>query len=159
MSLNERLSFEQMLAKWGHWCVLRRFERDISKSASYDAYFEESSRAAIQELTDGRPYSDHLLKMIKRVVVPGFEKRSKLGSVAVPGHFFYIQSKAKPTRQDWVLEIAQTEDTDLKQANPVVPYQIVRYYNLMDVDEMRMELGRIAYFRCRVEESQVGGHG
>lgn len=155
ITLNERRSFEDMIVQWGHWCVLRRFERGIVRSARYDAYYEESSRAAIQELTSGRAYSDHLMRMVKRTVVPGFEKRAKIGSVATPGLFFYLHASSKPTRQDWIMEVAQQEVRG--EAKPIIPYRITRFYNIMDTDEYRMERGRIAYFRCRVEESNIGG--
>jgi hypothetical protein len=153
--LNERKSFETMVKAWGHWCVLRQFLRGEPRSAWYDSLYEEASRNAIQELTAGRPFVDHLARMIKRDVVPGFEKAGQVGVVATPGLFFYVQASVKPTPQDWILELSQREVRG--EAQPLTPYKISRFYKVMDIAELRMEKGRLAYFRVRVEESQVGG--
>jgi hypothetical protein len=153
--MNERLSFERMITQWGHWCALRKFLRDERRSASYSHFYEESDRRALQELTAGRSFVDHLGKMVKRTVVPGFEKAAELGTVATPGLFFYLHASLKPTPEDWILELAQKEVRGVAQ--PIKPYDVMHMYNIMDVDEMRMEGGRLAYFRCRVEETNIGG--
>lgn len=155
MTINERLSFDRMLVRWGHWCALRRFLRGERRSQAFDAFYQESSRRALQELTAGRPYSDHVARMVKRTVVPGFEKRVELGKVATPGLFFYLPASLKPSAEDWVLELAQEEI--FGETRPVRPFRVTAIYRIMDIDELRMESGRLAYFRCRVEESNIGG--
>ena len=154
--LNERKSFEGMLKEWGAWNALRKMAQGERKSADYDRLYEEASREAVQELTAGKVYSDHIVRMVRREVVPGFDRRVDLGESATPGLFFYLQASTEPTRQDWILELAQKET--LRQGNqPIVPYRVTHVYRIMSVYPLRMTKGRIGFYRLRVEESEFGG--
>lgn len=155
-TLNERKSFETMLKSWGAWNALRRMIQGERRSADYDSLYEEASREAVQELTAGKVYSDHIVRMCRREVVPGFDHRVALGETATPGLFFYLQASTEPTRQDWILELAQKET--LRRGNqPIVPYRVTHVYRIMSIYPLKMTKSRIGYFRLRVEESEFGG--
>ncbi len=153
-TIDMRREFENFQVDNGHFVVLRRLERTIGRIRSYDELYDEAHREALRRLTGGRVYTDHLLLARKRTVVPGFDQQHQAGVITTPGLFFYLSYISKPTKEDWVLEIALGDD-----GKPLRPFQITHYYNIMDADEDRDSNGKLSYFRLRVEERSVGGHG
>lgn len=148
-----RVEFEQLKRRYGHFIVLRRLERGIPRIDPYDELYDAAHHEELRELAQGRVYTDHLVLARKRTVVPGFEQQHQAGVIATPGIFFYLSYITKPTKEDWIIEIALADD-----GTPLKPFRIVHYYNVMDVDEDRDLGGEMSYFRLRVEERSIGGH-
>jgi len=151
--LDMRVEFEKLRSRYGHFVVLRRLERDVPRVDTYDELYDTAHREALRHFAQGRVYTDHLLLARKRTVVPGFDQQHPAGLLQTPGLFFYLSYIAKPTKEDMIVEIALADSGE-----PVKPFQITHYYDIMDVDEDRDIAGKMSYFRLRVEEKTSGGH-
>jgi hypothetical protein len=150
--ISMRKELNDIVTKYGHFCVLRQFLRGEPRLDSYDEVYDEADREALRRLSSGRAYVDHLVIARKRTVVPGFESTAPIGTMSSPGIFFYVQAEIIPNKEDFMLEIALGRD-----AEPVRPYHVTHFYNIMDTDDLRDRGGELSFFRVRVEERSLGG--
>lgn len=157
--MDMRVEFEEFIAHAGHFLVFRKLERGIQRLPTYDELYDEAHREALRRISQGRVYTDHLILGRKRTVVPGFDNQAPVGNITVSGLFFYVQAVVRPTEEDMIIEIALDDS-----GQPIKPFQIVHFYTIMDVDELRDDStargkgGKMSYFRLRVEERTLGGN-
>lgn len=148
-----RREFEQILREFGHFVVLRNFLREKPRLDSFDELYEEADKDALQRLSAGRVYVDHITLARRRTVVPAFESTAPVGSVETRGDFFYLPTIMMPNKEDWIIEIALDDS-----ASPITPYKITNFFNIMSVEPERDTNGAIAYWRVRVEMRSISGH-
>jgi hypothetical protein len=70
----------------------------------------------------------------------------------------YLRCSAKPDRGDFFAEIAQDEESLLRnfRIQPNLPLTITRMYDLQDVLDMREAGGRVEFFTVLAELADLG---
>lgn len=155
MTINLREEFEDIMDDHGHWGVIRR-RVSIRKTENFDPSTHESDSP--QDLASGEAFYDEFVRMRKMTFFSAPEDPTPYGRASVPMIIFWVQHPVKPSRGDFLLEIAQDGDSANceGQIQPVTPYEIVRKYDIVDVDDMREAGGRIEYWRVVCEEADLG---
>ncbi len=150
-----RAEFNALLEARGHWGVLRR-RIDERKAAGFN---EQTHEAADRDnLSSGEAYVDIFVRLRKRTLFSTGEQPTPLGVQGTPLIIFYLQSTVKPTRGDWLMEIAQDESTVRCGVGiqPSKPFNVTRKYDIQDVDDMRDQSGRVEFFTVYTEVADLG---
>ena len=155
MPIDLRKEFQKMMDDHAHWGVIRR-RVSIRKTENFDPSTHESDNP--EDLGAGEAYYDEFVRMRKMTFFTVPEDPTPLGRSSVPLVVFWVQHQVKPNRGDFLLEIAQDGDTANcdGQIQPVAPFEIVRKYDIMDVDDMRDRGGRVEFWRVVCEEADLG---
>lgn len=143
-----RQDFASLLDKYGHWVILRKAMLD-KRCRCWDSSTNEPDESCTRCNGSGYPFVDHLVLARKTKLTDSPETTSDIGKLAAPRWHFYLMRNTNPIAVDWILEIA----LDPATKEPIRPITIEKYYDIQDIEVMRVEAGEIIYYDCQVEES------
>ena len=66
-----------------------------------------------------------------------------------PDYMFFFEHSAKPTQQDFVLEIELNETT----REPTIPFKVVNVFDISDIRELRSDGGRVEFYSVTAERA------
>lgn len=154
-----RREFEQIMAQQGHWAVLRRRQRPFTTGRNPTTHEGDS----LGTLGDGSPYVDEFIRVRKMTIVSTGEVPNSPtpGRASSPIQVFWCKHHIRPNRGDWLIELAQDPASLYRRFDiqPLTPYEIIRKYDIQDVDDMREAGGRIEFWKLVVEDADLGDEG
>lgn len=145
---NLRTGFAEVMQDYGHWVLLRKALL-TQKCSCIDPATDEPRDNCNRCNGAGHPFVDHIIKARRTKLVNSVEMSTDVGFAAASTWHFYMMYNTKPSKEDWVLEIAIDATTN----EPIIPYDIKRFYDIQDIEVMRGEGGEVVYYDCHCEES------
>lgn len=147
-----RQEFSDIMEKHGYWAVLRRRVNPPVTAAKKGSIGESDDPA---DTGDGYAYVDEWIRVRKMTLFADRENPGATGRTSAPLLVFWCRHRVKPSRGDFLLEVAQSEASldRSSQIQPVRPYVIVQKYDIQDVDDLREDGGRTEFFKLIVEQT------
>lgn len=157
MDINLRDEFAKIMLDHGHWMLLRHRVED-RYCYCYNQVTGEGSLQCPKCMGTGFAFIDSWVqgRKMTRFEIP--EMHTSSGRMAAPLIRFWVKHTVRPDRGDFLCEVALDSDSHQYSGTmePNRPVQIVRIYDIQDVDDMREMGGRVEYFRLLVEEADLG---
>lgn len=147
-----RAELKAILDDHGHWGILRH---RVGSQHSSDLNPSTEEGEDMDNPGSAHKYQDMFIKLRKRTLYAKGENPTPLGKVGEPILKFYVASNVRPAKHDYIIELAQAEDSN-GRVSPSLPYAIHRSYNIVDVDDMREEGGKVEFFEVYVSEIALG---
>lgn len=152
-----RAELSRFMARHGFWGLLRRQiqgRRCICLSEST----HEADPRCTRCLGSGKAFVDHPVRMRRMTVFGGTEQPMSVGRQDPTLFKFYLQYHVRPDRGDFLLEVAQDEQSLVRsyQIQPNIPLTIARKYDVQHVDDMREAGGRMEFFTVWAELADLG---
>ncbi len=153
-----RKEVDLIFHRHGHWGLLRKRVRD-RKCQCYNEQTHEARAECRSCLGSGWAFIDYPVRYRKTSLVQMTEAPTQLGrSSGGPLVKIYLRCSAKPDRGDFFAEIAQDEESLLRnfRIQPNLPLTITKMYDLQDVLDMREAGGRVEFFTVLAELADLG---
>jgi len=151
MDVDMRREMVSWLNEHGHWGVVRVAILGQKCSCTDEETGEPTTDCTLC-LGTGRAYTDHVVKMDKRIVTPDFLVDSSAGEVGVGVLKFYFERYVPVKRDDLILEV-ELHPTTLE---PIVPIRIREAFRVIQhPEDMRDRGGRLEFIQVRVDRMSV----
>jgi len=153
--INLREEIAGILERHGYWALVRRAV-DRRRVAAFDKQTHEG--LTLRELAQGFGFKDEWVRCRRMSLFDVPEEPGSVGKEAAPLIRFYLQAGVKPDVHDFILEIAQDENsmTRGRQIQPNAPIDIVKIFDIQEVTPMREHGGRVEFWQVFALEAYLG---
>ena len=148
-----------VIENFGEWIAIRSVDltkRTREAEQSIPAQYEQSN-PDYQHIVANYYYVDKLARSFRYLAQPGFDYQTPVGTLNTKLRVVIVESDKLPRNTDYILELQLDENTGI----PTQPFRIRRVWEIQDAEPMRAgqpvkHAGGIEYFRCFVEEDNLG---
>lgn len=152
-----RAELSRIMHNHGFWGLLRKQVQGRRCGCVSQSTHEADPHCRLC-LGSGKAFVDHPVRLRRVTVFGGTEQPQRVGRLDPTLFKFYLQYHVQPDRGDFLLEIAQDEQSLVEtfQIQPNIPLTIVRRYDIQHVDDMREAGGRMEFFTVWAELADLG---
>lgn len=152
-----RAEMSRIMANHGFWGILRKHVAGRRCQCTSSSTHEADPDCRLC-LGTGQAFVDHPVRLRRVTVFGSTEQPMPVGRMDSTLFKFYLQYHVRPDRGDFLLEIAQDEQSLVSsfQIQPNIPLTVVRRYDVQHVDDMREAGGRMEFFTVWAELADLG---